>query len=154
MYYKQFATTWLLLSPVKGDLLHKYGTESTLERGGRYFPASNKSADVLQALLKWVNELKAEIRCGHRVEKLLVENNAMQGIQANEQKFMTRHVILATSGNSYPATGSNGEGYELARRVRYSIILLPPSSSSQQNPEFSTDRRKYLLTGHLHQTEW
>ena len=127
MYYKQFATTWLLLSPVKGDLLHKYGTESTLERGGRYFPASNKSADVLQALLKWVNELKAEIRCGHRVEKLLVENNAMQGIKANGIKFMARHVILATGGNSYPATGSNGEGYELARRVGHSIEKVRPA---------------------------
>lgn len=109
------------------DLLHKYGTESTLERGGRYFPASNKSADVLKALLKWVNELKAEIRCGHRVEKLFVENNAMQGIQANGQKFMARHVILATGGNSYPVTGSNGEGYELARRVGHSIKKVRPA---------------------------
>ncbi len=109
------------------DLLHKYGVDSTLERGGRYFPASNKSADVLQALLKWVNELKAEIRCGHRVEKLLVENNAMQGIQANGQKFMARNVILATGGNSYPATGSNGEGYELARRVGHSIEKVRPA---------------------------
>ena len=109
------------------DLLHKQGVETTLERGGRYFPASNKSADVLQALLKWVNKLKVEIRCGHRVEKLIVENNTMQGIQANGHKFMARHVILATGGNSYPATGSNGEGYELARRVGHSIIKVRPA---------------------------
>ncbi len=108
------------------ELFHKYGVESTLERGGRYFPASNKSADVLQALLRWVNELKAEIRCGHRVEKLVVKNNTMQGIQANGKKFMARHVILATGGNSYPATGSNGEGYELARRVGHSIEKVRP----------------------------
>ena len=109
------------------DLLHKYGVESTLERGGRYFPASNKSADVLQALLKWVNKLKVEIRCGYRVEKLIVENNGMQGIQANGQKFMTGHVILATGGKSYPATGSNGEGYELARRAGHSIEKVRPA---------------------------
>ena len=50
------------------ELLQNFGVESTLERGGRYFPSSNKSADVLQALLKWVRELKVEIRCGHNRE--------------------------------------------------------------------------------------
>ena len=109
------------------NLLSKHGVESILERGGRYFPASNKSADVLQALLKWVNKLNVEIRCGHKVEKLFVENDAIQGIQANGQKFIARHIILATGGNSYPATGSNGEGYELARRVGHSIVKVRPA---------------------------
>ena len=56
-------------------LLNRYGVELTLERGGRYFPSSNKSADVLKALLRWVGELGVEIRCGQRVEKLLIEKN-------------------------------------------------------------------------------
>lgn len=109
------------------DLLHKYGVEVTLERGGRYFPASNKSVDVLRALLSWVKEQKVEIRCGYRVEKLIVENDAIQGVQANGQKFMAKHVILATGGKSYPATGSNGEGYELARQAGHSIEKVRPA---------------------------
>ena len=109
------------------NLLHKQGVETILERGGRYFPASNKSADVLQALLKWVNKLNVDIRCGHRVEKLIVENETIQGIQASGQKFMARYVILATGGNSYPATGSNGEGHELARQVGHSIVKVRPA---------------------------
>lgn len=109
------------------DLLHKYGVETTLERGGRYFPSSNKSKDVLKALLKWVNKLKVEILCGCRVEKLIVENNTMQGVQANGQKFMARHVVLAMGGKSYPATGSNGEGYELAMSVGHSIEKVRPA---------------------------
>jgi len=119
--FSQFFSTDII------NLLSKHGVETILERGGRYFPASNKSADVLQALLKWVNKLNVEIRCGHRVEKLIVENNEIQGIQANGQKFTTSHVILATGGNSYPATGSNGEGYELARRVGHSIVKVRPA---------------------------
>lgn len=109
------------------DLLQNYGVESTLERGGRYFPASNKSADVLQALLKWINKLNVEIRCGHRVEKLIVENNSIQGILANGQKFMSKNIVLATGGKSYPATGSNGEGYELARSVGHTIEKVMPA---------------------------
>jgi len=103
------------------ELLEKHGVESTLERGGRYFPASNKSIDVLNALLKWVNDLKVEIRTGQKVEKLIVENNVIQGLVANGQEFMAKNVILATGGKSYPATGSNGEGYELVRRLGHSI---------------------------------
>ncbi|MEA1898683.1 MAG: NAD(P)/FAD-dependent oxidoreductase [Bacteroidota bacterium] len=109
------------------NLLHEYGVKTTLERGGRYFPSSNKSADVLKALLKWVNKLNVEIRCGHRVEKLIIEKNIIQGIQANGQKFVARHVILAMGGKSYPATGSNGEGYELARVAGHSIEKVRPA---------------------------
>lgn len=103
------------------NLLKKYGVESTLERGGRYFPASNKSLDVLRALLKWVNELNVEIRTGQRVEKLLVENDAIKGVQANGMIIRAASVILASGGKSYPATGSNGDGYELAQSVGHTI---------------------------------
>ncbi len=109
------------------ELLQKYGLELTLERGGRYFPTGNKSADVLQALLAWVNELKVEIRCNHRVEKLIVENGTIQGLQANGKPFMAKHIILATGGKSYPATGSNGDGYELARQVGHTLEKARPA---------------------------
>ncbi len=109
------------------NLLHNYGVETTLERGGRYFPVSNKAKDVLHALLCWVNELKVEIRLHHKVEKLLVQDNILQGLIANGQKFTADHVILATGGMSYPATGSNGEGFELARSVGHTIEKLRPA---------------------------
>ncbi|MEN8158272.1 MAG: NAD(P)/FAD-dependent oxidoreductase [Bacteroidota bacterium] len=109
------------------ELLHKYGVDTTLERGGRYFPTSNRSADVLSALLKWVNELKVEIRCGERVEKLIAEDHIIKGVQANGQEFRAGKVIMATGGKSYPATGSNGEGYELARSMGHTIERVRPS---------------------------
>lgn len=103
------------------QLLEKNGLESVLERGGRYFPATDKSLDVLRALLKWVNEAGVEIRCGHRVEKLVVENSAIVGVKSNGEYFAAKKVILATGGKSYPATGSTGDGYELARQVGHTI---------------------------------
>jgi predicted Rossmann fold flavoprotein len=109
------------------ELLHSYGVDTTCERGGRYFPSSNRSADVLSALLKWVNERKVDIRCGHRVEKLFVSDHHIKGVQANGLEFRTGKVILATGGKSYPATGSNGEGHELARSVGHTIAPLRPA---------------------------
>ena len=81
-------------------LLEEHGVESTLERGGRYFPASNRSRDVLNALLQWVKNHKVEIRCGYRVEELLVEDNTVIGVKANGKKFLCNHVIMATGGKS------------------------------------------------------
>ena len=109
------------------ELLKEHGVESTLERGGRYFPASNRSKDVLDALLEWVNSYKVDIRCGHRVEELIVEDNIIKGVKANGQKFLSNNVIIATGGKSYPATGSNGEGYELARNVGHSVVRARPA---------------------------
>jgi predicted Rossmann fold flavoprotein len=103
------------------DLLQQHGVEATLERGGRYFPASNKSSDVLKALLSWIKKLNVEIHCGQRVERLIVEDEVIVGVFVNGREHKAKSVILATGGKSYPATGSNGEGYELARTVGHNI---------------------------------
>jgi len=109
------------------NLLHDHGVETSLERGGRYFPSSNKSSDVLSALLEWVGRLNVDIRCGTRVEKLLMDNGKITGLQANGIEYSAGSLVLATGGKSYPATGSNGDGYELARTVGHSIERVRPS---------------------------
>lgn len=103
------------------ELLKRYNVDITLERGGRYFPSSQKSKDILDALLKWVNELGVTIKCGYRVEKILVEDAMVTGVRANGEEFLVPKVILASGGKSYPATGSTGDGYELARQVGHKI---------------------------------
>ncbi len=109
------------------ELLSKYGVESTLERGGRYFPASNLASDVLKALLKWVDALGVEIRCRKKVEKFITEDNRITGLIANGELFKTNKIILATGGCSYPATGSTGDGYKLANKVGHTITKARPA---------------------------
>ncbi|MDB4335073.1 NAD(P)/FAD-dependent oxidoreductase, partial [bacterium] len=109
------------------ELLQQYGVESILERGGRYFPKSNKAADVLEALLKWVGENNVEILCGQKVEKLLVVDGELRGVKSNGKEFKAPKVILAMGGRSYPATGSTGDGYELARQVNHTIVKAIPA---------------------------
>ena len=109
------------------ELLNRYGVEVILERGGRYFPADNKASDVLAALLKWLKQLNVEIHTGHKVEKLIVDGETIQGVRSNGKDFKAKHVIIATGGKSYPATGSTGEGYELARSVGHKIVKPMPA---------------------------
>ncbi len=108
-------------------LLERYDVESVLERGGRYFPASDKASDVLKALLTWVHELQVDIKTGHKVEKIIIENNTVAGVQANGKPFFAPQVILATGGKSYPATGSNGDGYDLAKKAGHAIETPLPA---------------------------
>lgn len=109
------------------ELLERYGVDVTLERGGRYFPTSNKSFDILNALLTWVNEQNVEIRCNTKVDKLLIEDGAIRGVQAKGETIMADKVIIATGGKSYPATGSTGDGYEMARQARHEVEKAIPA---------------------------
>ncbi len=109
------------------ELLNRFGVESTLERGGRFFPASNKSLDVLRALLKWVHEQNVKILCGQKAESLIAENGYINGVKTNSDIFYAPNVILATGGKSYPATGSTGDGYELARHLGHTVINPIPA---------------------------
>ena len=112
-------------------LLKKYDVDTTVERGGRIFPDSDKAGDVVQALLKWLQDKGVEIRYGSKVEKLLIADDTIKGIQVqtNSQTtdFYANHLILCTGGCSYPATGSNGDGYKLAKGVGHCITPVLPA---------------------------
>ncbi len=108
-------------------LLNRYGLETVLERGGRYFPATGRSGDVLDALLKWLREAGVEIRCGQRVEKILVKDGRIEGVLTDAAEFFASRVVLATGGKSYPATGSDGDGYRLAREVGHTVVKVRPA---------------------------
>jgi len=109
------------------ELLKQYGVASTLERGGRYFPASNKALDVLKALLSWTKELKVSIQTDAKVEALLIEDNQITGVICNGKTLKAPKVILATGGMSYPATGSTGDGYKLAKQAGHQLTPHRPA---------------------------
>lgn len=105
-------------------MLKKYGVESVLERGGRYFPASGRSIDVLNAFLLWLRDSHIERMMNAKAEEILVENGQAKGVSVNGKKLFAKKVILATGGKSYQGTGSTGDGYKLAKEVGHS--LTPP----------------------------
>jgi predicted Rossmann fold flavoprotein len=135
-------------------LLQDKGVETTLERGGRFFPTSNKSADVLAALLSWVAERKVEIRCEQKVEKLLTEAGSIKGVQVNGKEIRAGKVILAMGGKSYPATGSNGEGFELARSVGHSVVPIRPSLVPLETEGNLASRLQGLTLKNVRATVW
>ncbi len=108
-------------------VLNKLGVETVLERGNRYFPVSNKAEDVHAAFLHWCKQNAVTIKTKQKVESLLVDNNVIKGVVANGNKYFANNVIIATGGKSYPATGSTGDGYELAKSADHTIIKPQPA---------------------------
>ncbi len=109
------------------DILNRLGVETVLERGNRYFPKSNKAEDVVAAFLKWCKQNFVEIKTRQKVESLLIKDNAIEGVVAGGNTFRAKNVIIATGGMSYPATGSTGDGYELAKNAGHSIVKPQPA---------------------------
>ncbi len=103
------------------------GLDLVTERGGRVFPASGKAPDVLKVFLKWLATLQVDIICGKPVNKLLTQNDAIAGVQTKQQEIFCDAVILTTGGASYPATGSTGDGYRLAKAMGHTIVPVRPS---------------------------
>ena len=104
------------------------GVPLACERGGRYFPASGKAWDVADALVSWTSRSGAEIRCHAPVASLRIEHNTVAGVVLESgERLEARAVLLATGGVSYPATGSTGEGHEMAYKAGHRIEPLRPA---------------------------
>lgn len=110
---------------------HELGLNTVTERGGRIFPESNKASDVLNALLKWCSRKNVEIKNHTKVNEILISEGKAIGVQANingeETIIYSKKVIICTGGNSYPATGSSGDGYRIAAKLGHTIEHVRPS---------------------------
>ena len=113
------------------NILKEEGLQTKVERGNRVFPITDKSQDVLQALLNRLKKLKVKIEVGANVKEILTEQDIVSGvkyIQGGKEKILKADkVILATGGKSYSATGSTGDGYELAKKVGHTVTEIKPS---------------------------
>jgi predicted flavoprotein YhiN len=109
------------------ELLHRFGLDTKVERGGRIFPVSDSAADVVNALQSYFNQFKAELHKEIPVTGIIVENGKVAGVQTKYSSIPATAVILATGGASYPATGSSGDGYRIVAALGHNIVKLRPS---------------------------
>lgn len=109
------------------DFFQGLGLPTKVERGRRVFPASGSSYDVLKALKLYLERGGVEVIRGEG-EKLLFSKEKVEGVQLKDgRKLLGESVVLALGGLSYPATGSTGDGYGMAKEVGHTISCLRPS---------------------------
>ena len=110
------------------NFLNSQGVKTKVERGGRIFPISDKSIDVLNAFMSKLKKLNVKIITNCKVEKILIKDEAVKGVQVEGNKtFPADKIILATGGKSYPVTVSTGDFYKMAEELGHTVIELKPA---------------------------
>ena len=103
------------------------GVVTKVERGGRIFPASDDASEVIDALLRRLIILGVDVRTNSTVTKILAESHKVTGVLVNGKVLACDAVILATGGASYPATGSTGDGFRMARQLGHNVTPILPA---------------------------
>jgi predicted Rossmann fold flavoprotein len=96
------------------------------EEHGKLFPDSNRSRDVLDALLREMVRTGADLRPDHRVVDVAGENGRFV-LTTSRGAIAAGAVVLATGGLSLPKTGSDGAGYAFARNFGHTVVPTTPA---------------------------
>lgn len=109
------------------DLIEGEGIPTKVERGGRVFPASDKSSDVIKALLRFLEKRGVKPVLNTRIKSVEKPNDRfiLSFYEGAPKEYDS--VIIATGGLSYPSTGSTGDGYEFARSFGHTVTKTLPS---------------------------
>ena len=94
---------------------------------GKLFPVSNRSRDVRDGLLALATRRGVEARFETRVTGIAPEGDAWRVEVAHAEPVLARAVVLGTGGLSVPATGSDGAGLSIARRLGHAIHETYPA---------------------------
>ncbi len=113
--------------------LKRFGVDETLdffrsiglmtrEREGYVYPYSETASSVLDVLRFSVEDAGTVVYTDRRVRSIVCRDDGFEadGIRA-------RKLILATGGSADPASGSDGNGFKLARELGLSIIKPLPA---------------------------
>ena len=100
------------------------GIETKTERGERVFPITDRAITVVDSLYSQLNE---NILTDCEVLDIEVTDNHISKIITSKGDFFANRYILATGGKSYPLTGSNGLGYEIAQKMGHTIETPKPA---------------------------
>src|SRR3954451_8975743 len=89
------------------------GVATKVEETGKVFPVSNKSLDVLEALLRRLRRSGATLATEEPLRDLTPREHDI-ALTTPTRVVAARRVILTTGGQSYPGSGTTGDGYAWA----------------------------------------
>ncbi len=122
-----FSSIYTLTPEQTKDLFQNgFGLPIKTERGGRMFPVSDKSSDVIKALEKNIRRLGADIKLNTKVINVS-KNNDTFTVSTEKGNYYSDAVIIATGGLSYPSCGSTGDGYNFAGSFGHKITKTYPA---------------------------
>lgn len=111
------------------------GLETVVTQGDRVFPKSMNAFDVVDALVDRMKQVGVKLVTDADVLAVCTDGNKFKCTfndlssprVIRTEVILSKALVLATGGLSYPATGSNGKGYALAESLGHSVTRCLPS---------------------------
>ncbi len=108
------------------DFIESKGLKMQVLENGKIFPETMKSTDVLNLLIKELKKLKVDIFTNSKVVSAKKEDEVFK-VKTDSEIFSGKNLLISTGGKSYPATGSEGDGYRLSQMFGHSIEAPKPA---------------------------
>jgi predicted Rossmann fold flavoprotein len=102
------------------------GVPTKVEETGKVFPVSNRATDVLAALLRRADRSGAVLALNEPVEDVQRDVDAFI-VQSTMRRLRATSVILTTGGQSYPGSGTTGDGYRILSGLGHTIVPPRPA---------------------------
>ena len=135
---KRFFKTWRL-DKIQDFVRWELEVPLVEEDDNKYFPESGKAKDVRDGLVREAEREGTEIIYGWRVASVAKAESGGGFVLGSEdgKELHAQKVIMATGGESVPATGSDGFGYRLAKNLGHKSVqtypaLVPLTTSDEE----------------------
>jgi len=116
------------LEAVRHFFTNDLGIPLKEEPSGKLFPASDRAADVARGLLDALRRSGAELRAPWRVTALdRLPAGGFALTSADGEQLECQQLVLATGGLSWPKTGSDGVGLDLAISLTHGRVPTHPA---------------------------
>jgi len=102
------------------------GLETITTAGGKIFPASRKSSDILHVLVKECHARGVRIVYNAQVTGISRESGLFR-VDTGSGIHYGERVVVATGGITYPETGSTGDGYLFAQSSGHTVTEIAPA---------------------------
>lgn len=108
------------------ELIETEGVPTKVEPGGKVFPCSDSAHDVLDALLRRFARSSAELALNEPVAAI-ERSSAGFVVRTSMRAIETPNVLITTGGQSYPRSGTSGDGYRWAAQLGHTIVPPRPA---------------------------
>jgi hypothetical protein len=108
-------------------LFEELGVTLHEEEDGKYFPTTNRSRTILDALIRGLAESHAELHVSRRISSVRRIGGRFVVDSVDGDSYEAPVVVLATGGRSLPKTGSDGTGYGFARALGHGYVETTPA---------------------------
>src|SRR5262245_38723705 len=92
------------------------GVATKVEETGKIFPVSNRAVDILDALVRRLHRSGAELCLEEPLRDLTPCPESGFVAVTSKRRLTLPRVILTVGGQSYPGSGTTGDGYAICAR--------------------------------------